>query len=669
MLRISWRNINMIPQILYWKWQEINEAEIMRKARDIAERSNFTHIYISMHNLSLNDRLLSSEKCVNTLNSCARYFKEHGIGVVCDTDITRERKYVDDRRLPQSGFVKFYECVLDGEGKAETELLTGDVWESETTEKASNRKSREIINCFAVTLNKDKKTFKNPVDITSYANLSGTRLVICAPRELAGSSVIVYLFNTRKGYPDIFAPEYVDGMKRLFETIKDIPLTGAATDESGLGFCLEAEYKIDRNEVKPIDCLDINKVNYYEEWFPYSEGMRKSYSERYGSDLKTDLLYFWHTEEHNIEASYRIVNQYIENIRIQMVKNDEMLYNLTKEYFGDDAFVGTHPTMWGDELDNNFDSYHNGLDWWEIKRDYAQTDELIIIPVRLAMTRKCKYSTWYNMWYSMRTLDIKTYFKETYRNAIYGGRTHYLGYECNEPGTVLELKHPGYMESIAKSEEKIKVLNAMQSSRPDSRVLIIFGYEAATNHYISDPGVMRIERRGTVIHNVLKTTKEIFTSQYLCELIPSTEIEKDDFCIKNSKVLFCGHEYDAVIFLYPEGITKKVYDTLQKMYDSGVNLIIAGDISRLHDGTEVENVFRNHGFYHKHANSEQLIDDLIELKIRKNCGPNWCLFEDGSITVSNPDADMNVGNSIEYKGNKHNADILYISPDGVYTEI
>ena len=80
-------------------------------------------------------------------------------------------------------------------------------------------------------------------------------------------------------------------------------------------------------------------------------------------------------------------------------------------------------------------------------------------------------------------------------------------------------------------------------------------------------------------------------------------------------------------------------------------------------------MFRNHGFYHKHANSEQLIDDLIKLNIRKNCGCNWCQFEDGSITVSNPDADMDVGNGIEYKGNKHNADILYISPDGVYTEI
>ena len=659
----------MKPQILYWKWQEIDETEIMRKAQDIAERSNFTHIYISMHNLPLKDRLLSSEKCVNTLNRCVRYLKECGISVICDADMTRERKYVSDNCLPQSGFVKFYECVLDSEGRAEIELQPSDVWESETTEETDKRDNCEIANCFAVTSQSGKNSFKDPVNIISFAKLSDTKVIIRAPKKLAGKTAVVYLFNTKKGYPDVFAPKYIDGMKLLFETIKDIPLSGAATDESGLGFCLEAEYRIDRNEVKPIDCLDINKVNYYEEWFPYSEGMRKSYFERYGSDLKTDLLYFWHTEEHNIEASYRIVNQYIENIRIQMVKNDEMLYNLTKEYFGDDAFVGTHSTMWGDELDNNFDSYHNGLDWWEIKRDYAQTDELIIVPIRLALSRKCKHNTWYNMWYSMRTLDIKTYYKETYRNAIYGGRTHYLGYECNEPGTVLELKHSGYMESIAKTEDKIKALNAVQSSMPDSKVLIIFGYEAATNHYISDPGAMRIERRGTVIHNVLKTTKEIFTSQYLCELIPSTEIEKDDFCIKNSKVSFCGHEYDAVIFLYPDGITKKAYDTMLQMYNSGVNLIVAGDISRLHDGTKVENVFANQRFYHKNSSSEQLIDDLIELKIRKNCGPNWCLFEDGSITVSNPDADMDVGNGIEYNGNKCNADILYISPDGTYTEI
>lgn len=659
----------MNPQIFYWKWQEIDEETIMKKARDIVKRSNFTHIYISMHNIPISDRILSSEKIVNVLNKCARYFKEHGMGIICDVDFTRERKYVKDNDLPQSGFVKFFECVLDDEGKAEIVVKSADALESEKVEKAGERENNQIVNCYAVFSGADKNTFKSPVDISEYAELSGGKLVICAPREFANRNVISYLCKFRDGYPDIFSDEYIDGTRKIFEKIKNIPLSGAATDEFGLGFCLESEYKIDPKELKPIDCLDINKVNYFEDWFPYSDGMRKRYFERYGSDIKTDLLYFWHTEENNFEKSAKIVNQYFENIRTQVASVDEDIYNLTKEYIGDGAFVGTHATMWGDELDNNFDAYHNGLDWWETKRDYAQTDEVVIIPLRLGIARKCKHNVWYNMWYSMRTLDIKTYYKETYCNAIYGGRTHYLGYECNEPGTVLELKHPGYVEKISEMEEKIKMLNNMQFSRPDSRVLVVFGYEAATNHYISDPGVMRIERRGTVIHNVLKTTKEIFMYPYLCELIPSTEIQTDNFSIKNSKAVYCGHEYDAVVFLYPDGITQKVYDILHQMYNDGVNLIVAGDISRLHNGEKVENIFKNRKFYHENVCAKQITDDLDALDIPKNHGDNWCLFEDGSITVSNINADLNVGNGIEYNGKKYNADILYINSDGVCSEI
>ena len=105
------------------------------------------------------------------------------------------------------------------------------------------------------------------------------------------------------------------------------------------------------------------------------------------------------------------------------------------------------------------------------------------------------------------------------------------------------------------------------------------------------------------------------------------------------------------------------------MYDEGVNLIVAGDISRLHNGEKVENIFKNRKFYHKNVCAKQITDDLDALDIPKNHGDNWCLFEDGSVTVSNINADLNVGNGIEYDGNKYDADILYISPDGIYNEI
>ena len=42
-----------------------------------------------------------------------------------------------------------------------------------------------------------------------------------------------------------------------------------------------------------------------------------------------------------------------------------------------------------------------------------------------------------------------------------------------------------------------------------------------------------------------------------------------------------------------ERITQKAYDILQKMYNEGINLIVAGNISMLHDGTRTEDVLKN----------------------------------------------------------------------------
>lgn len=406
----------MKPQIFYWKWQENDEETIMRKAADIVKRSQFTHIYISTHNLPESDRLLSSRKSADALKKCAEYFKQHGIGIVCDVDFTREPMYVKNNKVPVSGFVKCFTGVLDADGAAEIDAPKAD----------------EIINCFAVALGDEKNEFKTATDIAEFTNLNNGKLIICAGKEFANCNVISYLYKTQEGRPDIFLEEYIDGTRKIFETVKDVPLAGAATDELGIGLCCEAEYRIDSDEVKSIDHLDINKVNYFAEWFPYSKGMNERYFKRCGTYLNEDLLYFWHKEENNDGKSIKAVNQYVENIRTRMVEVEETIYNFTKEYMGESAFVGTHTTWWGDELDNNFDVYHDGLDWWDVKRDFAQTDEQVIIPLRLGIARKCKNNLWYNMWYSMRTMDIKSYYKETYYNAIYCGRTHHLGYECND---------------------------------------------------------------------------------------------------------------------------------------------------------------------------------------------------------------------------------------------
>ena len=641
----------MNPHILYWKWNDdvLDEAVMREKTMDIINNSIFDCIYICFHSVSKENRILSSDKGIETLKKCVELFAEHNRRVVIDAEIRGEREYIMKNLQDRSCFVKMFTGKLDGSGNFSIDAENAD----------------RVIRCWTVEFISDKY-FKNPVDITEYCKIENNSFTVSAGAENADRDIIYYLAKTRDTV-DCFSEEYYPTRRLVFDRLRGIQFGGAATDEMGIGFSLKSE-QTDKNAVlTPIEHLDINKINYYSEWINYSDSMSRVYAERYGEELADNLLYFWHMEQGNESKSYLTVNNYMENIRVRCAEIESNLYDLTKEYFGNSAFVGAHPSWWGDELDNNFEGYYNGFDWWETKRDYAQTDELVLIPIRLAMSRKCKENVWYNMWYSMRTMDIKSYYKETYTNAVYAGRTHYLGYECYEPGVVLCLNEGTMLSDVSETEKKIMILNNLQKSRPDSRVLVIFGYEAATNHFISDPDDRRINRRGEIMHSVFKTTKELFDYPYLCELVPSTELDNGSVCVSGGAVSYCGHEYDALVLLHPDGITQSAYNKLKGFDENGGKLIVCGDITHFHDGTKADGASFADAIYHKEASAETIAKDLEAFGIKKNKGENYCVFEDGSITIANIHSTQKTDNGVKcdkYNVNEKTSDIVFIDSNG-----
>lgn len=642
------------PHILYWKWcgDDLCKEVMEHRCREIMELSNFDCIYVSLHSVPTEHRLLSDAKTADLVRRCAEIFESGGRRLLLDLDVIRERDYVNSNKLPVMSHIMRRKITLDKNGG-----FTAD--ESEFT---------EVLSCVAVKYDEFGRFF-DPCDIKKYSEIKDGKFIISAEAEYALADVICYVKKPAFGYLDSFDNAYFDSRKKLFDCVKDIRLFGAAVDE----FCLGGEFKrellIPESEFKIIDELDINKVNFYADAIPYSGRMADKFFERYGESL--DPLYLFDTEAGNEAKSHLMLNRYFENLRKQSQYVEESFYDMTKSYFGSEAFVGAHNTWWGDELDNNFDKYSNGLVWWNTKRDYAQTDELIIIPIRMALARKCPKNIWYNMWYSMRTMDIKSYYKETYTNVIYGGRTHYLGYKCYEPGIVLSLDTPEYLNKISDMEKKVDELDRLQTSRPDSRVLVIFGYEAATNYRISDPGATRVERRSTVMHSTLSITKEIF-KEYLCDLIPSSEIDEGYAKCKDGCFEYCGHGYDAVVMLYPDGITQKACNELLKFEDCGGNLIVCGNINVFHDGTDAAYALDGVKIRYSVASADSILSDLQVMKIKKNKGENYCVFEDGSITAANPDGSKNTGNGVASTVldiNEDNADIVFIDADGLTTVI
>lgn len=630
--------MNPKPHILYWKWNnDLLDRETMRsRTLDIVNRCTFNVIYISLHAASLENQIATSPVMRERIRECAEILKEYGRKLVLDMDIRREMLYMAEHPIHEKTYLtKYCRGHLDEHGSY-TEQTDG---------------GQGVFFCKSLMFDENGLFDEATVcDITDKVSVFEGIVNVQAGDQYRNRDIVFYVYKQvgfevageEKTVYDILGDEYKGKWDEACCLLKDIGVSGIATDEWKVPARLETPSGKDGSwasisEMASDGATDMNKVPFFIHWFTVSDGLCRYYQEKFGSDLKEDLLYF-RNDSADREKGIRIVNQYLEILRQRTADGDQFLYDMSKKYFGEDSIVLCHPTWWGDELDSILDVPVNGLDWWEVKRDFAQTDELILMPIRMARSRRCPENLWYNMWYSMRTLDIETYYRESWVNARYGGRTHYLGYECYEPGVVLCLNQKDYLEKCSEMEERIALLDEVQTTRPDARILLVFGYEATCNWKICDPGKTRWERVSQNIHNVWKFSKELFDSNYLCDLIPSTEIDNGYVDLAGDKIRYCGHEYDMLICIMPEGMSEKASAMIRAYSAVNTNLIIVGNTAEFLKGCGVLNT--------SEVELEPVLAVLKDRQIRPNCGENYCIYEDGSILFTT-DGEKHVGNALK----------------------
>ncbi|MDR1061532.1 MAG: hypothetical protein LBL83_10085 [Clostridiales bacterium] len=476
------------------------------------------------------------------------------------------------------------------------------------------------------------------------------------------------------GIPDLFS-DNLDGFYRgLFDAVADLPLGGAAVDEWGWDLAMGDS-----------DGL------FYIMGAPYSDGLLRRYAAATGRCLDDDLVHFVCVPAESglpagepaipaaaahpasaipasparpatappatapatapaipAPASALAVSDYVRALRERMRENNRWFYDETKRRFGEKAFVGVHPTLWGDPSDFSMDILHNGVSWWEAPRDYAQTDECVAMPVRLALAHKWGGPVFYNMWYSGNTRQLETYWRETWANARFGGRTHYLGYECpNEPG-VFRLKHPGALEGIEAMERKISELDRLQRSQPDCRALIVFGMEAATNWRLHGGWALPVRGQG-LLPRILGYASALF-EHFLCDLAPSTEISSGAVRIDGGSARLGTQDYDAVIFLAPEFCGRDVLERLAGYAGAGGRLLLAGGCSRCSDGLPAgEALARLRGAasacFPEIPSAMETLGWLGSQGVSANRWHNGCAYQDGSLLFT-AEGHMPTGNAL-----------------------
>lgn len=629
------------PSIIYWKWDpSILEPGVLEaKAKDLLSRSSFDQIFIGVHWMN---RPVNDPELVAKIEECCRLVQSSGRKMMLELDIRNE----------YAGFIKEFpkDCIyafsyeetsLNDQGEAVIEVENQMAYHY--FEPSGFRGIERILGswCFETSGGEIiPASRENVLPLTSFeVGDETTKITIKAGRGNAHKQVLV-LPAFRQAIPDLFSPNLYVFYQELFDELAHIPLNGVGVDEWGVDVMI----KLSDGEV----------VN---DHLTYSDSFAAKYHHLTGRSLQDDLILGKYFIQGDQTKSYEFVNDYSQVMRNTMVENETWFYNKGKEVYGPDAFIGAHPTWWGSASKLYLEVLKNGLDWWEVPRDYAQTDEVIIYPIRFALARKWGGSVWYNMWYSLGTRRLETYFSESWRNIRYGGRTHYHGYECPNEDVVLPLNGEGMLEQIEETEEGIRRIRAFQKSTPDSRILVVFGMEAVSNWMLNQPGAVRWTCSSPRLDRVLEMTQAIFEAGYLCDLVPSSEIANGSVRLEDGKLRYGSHhDYDALIFLFPEFVSESVWEFLKSYRAQGGKLAGVGSLTRLNGGRDVGAEFgawqSGLATWWKDVEEVQgvslLVETLKKWQITGNAFEHGCVYKDGSV-IFTADGDRNIGNSLKVR--------------------
>jgi hypothetical protein len=322
------------------------------------------------------------------------------------------------------------------------------------------------------------------------------------------------LFSIDWQWPDIFNSKLPGHIRELLGKYKDADLAGACLDEFGLpAFRKQNEF-----------------------W--YSPHWVDAYTQRTGGrDLLRDLPLIVMGEKGREGERHGALNHYMEMTWQQLGKVENNFYEATKETFGADAFVGTHPT-WIPHLDDR-EIRRNGLDWWAVRRDYGQTDEAAPYSVRTALAKKWGKPLGYNMFYAD---SLEPYYNELWSTALVGLRVNYHPlYFLPEDGRPWSRK-PLWRGDLMRGDCRVRMLNFISKTQVDCPVAVIFGHASAINW--TGPGY---GNAGDALADLFWKTG------FYADLIPSSEIESGALCIDvDGSVRYGNQKYSAVVLYRPE---------------------------------------------------------------------------------------------------------------------
>ncbi len=532
------------PGIGCWFWTaEEFKPEGYRRFLDLHEQhSDFGLLTTSIrHPVEVTD-----PKVHDQIRAAAIYARERGMELVMDLDVRLARTAFLQRHPGElQEIVRLREVPLrpDGEASLSVDALNlGDHYTFKA--RGYDTMSARLLRAYSYVSGAEGIDAATIRDITHRcvirrADAGGLALHIPGDAEDAGRTacalVALTLFT-----PDVFAPHLIEFERGILRQYADVPLAGACKDECGFpgrfGPRLDDLY--------------------------YSTAMAEAYARRRrGRDLVRDLLLMFKPHQGRAAERAAAINHWMELNWQRNAEVENAFYQSIKDIFGPQAVSATHPT-WVPNPSSKEEVFKNGLDWWAVKRDLAQTDEATPFCARTALAKKWRSPLWVNMYYDS---SLAPYEEDLWRHALGGGR---LNFHPLYPHPFENLTTSLLSGRLLAAESRVRLLNYISTAPIDCPVAVVFGHPATLNWAgsgFADAG--------------LAVTDGLWAEGFYADLIPSSEIAAGNLTIGADGIPRYGPQpYAAIVLYHPQYERPGVAEFFRKAATSrGTALFRVGD--------------------------------------------------------------------------------------------
>lgn len=590
------------PHLLYWFWtpEILENKKYLRDLDLVAHDSSFTMVILSARD-GMN---FWRSEIKPYLNEAVRYAHELGLKIVIQLwpqgffDVIPQELSIDEA----FAMLNEGECVVQG-GEAYYRDDSRHVCKAEI---APVEKS-QLIKAFAFMKASDGVYFDGTLqDVTHRAEILSEKPGHLEMRfslpEAEGATVYVMTAHYHR-YGDLFSEYYIRDYDQIMEKYRDIPFDGVVLDEmKNLEFTMDPVMIRER-------CYGAHFKQYFEN--------------ETGRDFEKTLFEMRYTGESDVNNRPVAINLYYDILRRCTRRIERFVAEKSQTLYGKDAFLGLHNTF-HNHLQND-EIMSTGINWWEVPRAYAQTDEDIAYPVRMGIACQCKEALIYDMFYAK---TIYPFQEKAMRDAKFGCRLHY--HAMNDGYWGVDTGSAAFIETIDPIERKIDLLNLFEPTLPAMDLLVVFGFPALCNWYPDIRARNRFDINGSL--NIMERVKDLWDEGYLNALAPSDALDDGRIMLSESgKFMYGGHAFSHLLFLYPAFSKKSTLNFLEDAVARKASIRIIGEVTADFDGDAVSS--EKLDLFHRVTLPESA-DIPQAFDLCRNPLDGGCVLEDGSAVFS-----------------------------------